>query len=467
MFGVGVNSDAGVSGHIVYEDDDETFENLTIGPADGLAVGECLATWDRRAWSANEATGPPDVPEAGDNEHAWASLTEDGQEEWLRLTFEKPVRAAAVIVYESFNPGALYKVTSRNSDGAEFPVWQGEDPVAVQDGKGVSIVMPQQMMELSEVTLHLNSPEVEGWNEIDAVGLIDRVTGEVHWAVSAEASSSYAGHADYYQHAGERNLAQQCGHCHTGVHGSAGAAPGSTRQRIEQLRSELQRLQYELLVEELLRSPNHPGTWERQYLLDAFNNVGSAETKDDQSQREALDDWINAGNEWQQVVDPNVAAPDDLQQLRQTLEMQQQAIERLTDVLEQLQQRLNSGDEGSSADPDAGGGSGAATTPAAGPAPLALDFAFPPESGNVIDGFILEQMRDSGLERSKNVTDEEFIRRVYLDLFGLVPTAEETQRFLEDESETRREDLIERLLLSEDGRAQLNRSWRFYFGTQE
>jgi len=39
--------------------------------------------------------------------------------------------------------------------------------------------------------IFLDSPAVPGWNEIDAVGLLDEF-GITHWATGAQASSTYA-----------------------------------------------------------------------------------------------------------------------------------------------------------------------------------------------------------------------------------------------------------------------------------
>jgi hypothetical protein len=44
---------------------------------------------------------------------------------------------------------------------------------------------------VDRIRIHLDSPAVAGWNEIDAVGLLD-AEGTVHWAVQATASSTYA-----------------------------------------------------------------------------------------------------------------------------------------------------------------------------------------------------------------------------------------------------------------------------------
>ena len=147
------------------------------------------------AWAPAQATGAPDVQEAGDSALAWASETADEREEWLRVTFAQPIKAAVVIVHETFNPGALRKVTTVDDRGVEVIVWEGEDPVSPDEGRGVAVLHVPVDMAISEITLHLDSPSVPGWNEIDAVGLIDAQTGKVHWAESAQASSSYAGAA--------------------------------------------------------------------------------------------------------------------------------------------------------------------------------------------------------------------------------------------------------------------------------
>lgn len=433
MFGVGVNSDAGVTGHIVLDDGEPIEELLGLGPDDGVATGESLEIRGRHAWSANEATGMPNVPEAGDNEQAWASLTEDGQPEWLRLTFDAPVNAAAVMVYESFNPGALARITTVDSEGAEVVLWEGKDPVAAEDERGVAIVILHDAPELNEVTLQLDSPAVPGWNEIDAVGLIDRVTGEVHWADGAEASSSYAEHPRRRDLLGTAHDVSQCRKCHTVGDDLPEQALQSPRQRIEALRRELQRLEVELEHEDALKA-------QEEYAA----NVRLAQAQ------------------WQLHEDPNAAAPDELQQLRQTLELQQQAIERLTEMLDELSRRLNS-DEGDS-DSDAGAESGASTGAPAGPAPLALDFAFPAESHNVIDELVRQRLEAADLEESEEVTGEEFIRRVYLDLLGRLPTADEAQQFLSNKLPTSRRELIDRLLESDDMADNRRAAWSAYLG---
>jgi beta-lactamase regulating signal transducer with metallopeptidase domain len=145
----------------------------------------------KRAYGPEQATGAPDTPEAGDFPTAWASLTADGQDEWLELEYAEEVKPTAVLVYETFNPGALYKVSVFQADGTEVEVWKGKDPTPVGSGKGVSVVPIKVNFKTKRVKIYLASKEVPGWNEIDAVGLRD-TSQKTHWAVAAKASSTYA-----------------------------------------------------------------------------------------------------------------------------------------------------------------------------------------------------------------------------------------------------------------------------------
>src|SRR3954468_16122151 len=82
------------------------------------------------SWSILQAVGPPDTPGAGDIVTAWASGTTDSQKEWLILDFETPVIAKQIDVHETYNPGALERVSIFDEAGQEVTVWEGEDPTA-------------------------------------------------------------------------------------------------------------------------------------------------------------------------------------------------------------------------------------------------------------------------------------------------------------------------------------------------
>jgi hypothetical protein len=74
----------------------------------------------------------------------------------------------------------------------------------------------------------------------------------------------------------------------------------------------------------------------------------------------------------------------------------------------------------------------------------------PGETSNPIDSFVLarsERAKSTGGTPVVRVCDDStFVRRVYLDVVGLIPTVEQTQKFLADESPDKREKLVDELL---------------------
>ena len=46
----------------------------------------------------------------------------------------------AVHVYESYNPGALYRITARDSSGREIEIWSGEDPIPIGSKMGTAAI---------------------------------------------------------------------------------------------------------------------------------------------------------------------------------------------------------------------------------------------------------------------------------------------------------------------------------------
>lgn len=149
----------------------------------------------KRPWGPEQATGAPDTwPNSGDLTTAWASATPDGQREWLELTYKEAVRPAAVLVYETYNPGAVDRITGYDANGKEVELWSGSDPTPAGSEKGISVIPLHPDFDLTRIRVYLDSQKVAGWNEIDAVGLLD-ASGTTHWAAGATASSTYADQA--------------------------------------------------------------------------------------------------------------------------------------------------------------------------------------------------------------------------------------------------------------------------------
>jgi hypothetical protein len=65
---------------------------------------------------------------------------------------------------------------------------------------------------------------------------------------------------------------------------------------------------------------------------------------------------------------------------------------------------------------------------------------------DVIDSEITSAWQKEKITPARAATDEEFLRRIYLDLAGTIPTYQEAKPFLDDRDANKREKLIDRLL---------------------
>jgi len=97
------------------------------GPGGSFATR--LAALTCRPWGPEQVIGPPDTTEAGDMQTAWASQNPDGGAEWLKVDYATEVELAEVRVRETYNPGAVVRVSAVLADGSEALIWEGaEEP---------------------------------------------------------------------------------------------------------------------------------------------------------------------------------------------------------------------------------------------------------------------------------------------------------------------------------------------------
>ena len=109
----------------------------------GLTALNAGAQEPMRPWGPEQAIGKPNTVQAGDILTTWASLTPDDQDEWLVLHYTEAIRPAEIHIYETYNPGAIYRITAMNAQGGEIDLWKGKDPTPPDSTKGVSEIVPQ------------------------------------------------------------------------------------------------------------------------------------------------------------------------------------------------------------------------------------------------------------------------------------------------------------------------------------
>lgn len=82
--------------------------------------------------------------------------------------------------------------------------------------------------------------------------------------------------------------------------------------------------------------------------------------------------------------------------------------------------------------------------------PLGIPVQNLPSSDKLVDEFVFKKLQALGLPPSSRSDDTTFLRRVTIDIAGRLPTSEESEAFLADESINKRDQAIDRLLDSSD-----------------
>jgi hypothetical protein len=99
------------------------------------------------------------------------------------------VDISEIRVRETYNPGAIAKITAFLPNGQEVTIWEGTEPIA--EAPVDTAFSPLARVQANSVKIYMDTRRVPGWNEIDAVELIG-ADGTRQWASSATASSTYA-----------------------------------------------------------------------------------------------------------------------------------------------------------------------------------------------------------------------------------------------------------------------------------
>ena len=89
------------------------------------------------------------------------------------------------------------------------------------------------------------------------------------------------------------------------------------------------------------------------------------------------------------------------------------------------------------------------------------------QAAAALDQLLAKRHAETGVQPGAKLTDEQFLRRVYLDLGGRIPTFDEAEAFLESTSTDKRDNLIEGLLESPDYVSRFYNVWAEVLRLQE
>ena len=116
------------------------------------------------------ATGAPEVEVRADDPRAWASARGNGLA-WLELTYEEPVYATEVRIYQSLGRGGIARVLLVDANGGQHLIWEGTDSAEICPGV-LSVSVPRQAFRAAGVRVELDESRTGFWNQIDAVELV-------------------------------------------------------------------------------------------------------------------------------------------------------------------------------------------------------------------------------------------------------------------------------------------------------
>jgi hypothetical protein len=141
-------------------------------PQWATSVRSFSSEYSTSSWSAQQALGAPNVfPRSGDEAHAWASSDADAVSEFIEVGFAQPQHAAALEIYETFNPGAITSVELVTEQGTRISLARRE--LRWSGGAAVSTFGNSCTAErIIAARITVASGKVAGWNEVDAVGLL-------------------------------------------------------------------------------------------------------------------------------------------------------------------------------------------------------------------------------------------------------------------------------------------------------
>ncbi|MBL8134427.1 MAG: hypothetical protein JNL42_21380, partial [Anaerolineae bacterium] len=176
-----------------YSSDPEPYLEEALAFINGITLGggsapvevggESIRQWAASAsgssqygsssWTFEQATGEPDTASCGDIGTAWASATSTGKDT-LVLVYAESVIPSQVNVYQTYNPGAIFRVElSSSATGEAFDLPDSADPVGNTACPGIFTLDISGITEpVDTVTIFLDQTLTGSWNEIDAVELV-------------------------------------------------------------------------------------------------------------------------------------------------------------------------------------------------------------------------------------------------------------------------------------------------------
>eukprot|EP01080_Neovahlkampfia_damariscottae_P009951 gene9951-2272_t len=136
---------------------------------------------DSKNWKATNIIGKPTVyPNYGSFKGTWSPL--DGKEEFIEIKFKENVFVKKLKIYETNNPGFIYKISSKNEQG-NWTVLYNDDRLQItkKQSRAFSPKLKRTKFLTNEIRIDINCQYLTNKNdsyEIDAIQLIGTMNEE-------------------------------------------------------------------------------------------------------------------------------------------------------------------------------------------------------------------------------------------------------------------------------------------------
>lgn len=119
---------------------------------------------------------PTRYPAFGSTACAWSPAGEDNaaSAEWIHVAYESPIQIQQVVIAENFNAGCVTRVELVDETGSQHTVYDNSAPAPIPvNGRWNYIFMDRTAYKVSSVKVTLNTALLKGYEQIDAIGIVD------------------------------------------------------------------------------------------------------------------------------------------------------------------------------------------------------------------------------------------------------------------------------------------------------
>lgn len=129
--------------------------------------------YSAKEYSANQVLGPPSkLPATGRSTTAWSPRYPDMGREFVKVSFDRPTQVQSIFIGETLNPGAVQSITVYETNGTPHEVYRNNRPRPVrEEGRLLHLTITPTAYAVKELHLILKTDEVDGYNQIDCIGI--------------------------------------------------------------------------------------------------------------------------------------------------------------------------------------------------------------------------------------------------------------------------------------------------------